>query len=104
MDTCKFEIQIKNYFYCCIRDGARGWAFLWRHDGVSDPCIDCPLKMEGKPQVVDFEIKSGDWGWVAGARIHAKDWKEFEERGYGVGVKGMYKLSDKSSIMIKNKE
>jgi hypothetical protein len=93
--TCRFELQIKetNRFHCAAKFGPNGWAYTWTHaEEISDPCIGCPIKIDGKPLIVPIEIPSGMFGVVAGKQIRRKDWKEIEQRGYTVTMKGLVKV------------
>lgn len=92
--TCKFEIQIKNTkrFHCATKFGFRGWAYTWTHSKeMGDPCEGCPIKIIGKPLVVDREVRSSKWGDVAGSRITTKDWDEIHKRGYEIKASGIVK-------------
>ena len=93
MNTCRFEMRIKKTgrFQCAVKFGFSGWAYLWAHNDINDPCADCPLKIEGKPLVVVGEIKSSDFGEVAGKRIRRKDWDEIHARGYDIRSNGYFK-------------
>jgi hypothetical protein len=92
--TCRFEMQIKKTgrFHCAAQFGPNGWAYLWTHaEDFRDPCIGCPIKIEGRPLVVSGEIRSKDFSEIAGKRIRGKDWDEIERRGYRITVKGLVK-------------
>ena len=94
MNTCRFELQIKNtkQFQCAAKFGFDGWAYSWQHEEWRDPCIDCPIKINGRPLVVDGEVKSRDFGEVAGRQIRARDWKEIHKRGYEIKRNGICKI------------
>ena len=57
----------------------RGWAYLWWHDGLRDPC-PCKKKIDGKPLVVDHELKSAEFWEISGKRIRGRDWEEWKRR------------------------
>lgn len=77
---CKFEMQIKNTnkFQCAVKFGSNGWAYLWSHNGLNDPCEDCKYKTKGVPIEVEKELKSNDFWEQSGKLITEKDWKFIE--------------------------
>lgn len=73
---CRFEIFIKRdkKFYCAVRNGHNGWAYLWAHDDLHDPCKGCKLFVAGNPTVVSNQIGSKEFMTIAGELIREKDW------------------------------
>lgn len=90
---CRFELQIKRskWFHCAAKFGPSGWAYLWAHDDLHDPCDNCPIKIDGKPIIIAGELKSTDFPIVAGKHIRRKDWIEIERRGYAITINGLTK-------------
>ena len=81
MTECRFMIRIANssdkLFHCAAN--VNGWAFMFSEN--DDACLHCSKKVNGKPTVVDHELKSAEFWELSGTLIREQDWKLWEDKG-----------------------